>query len=47
MVTRVSRTRSGEPDPVHAIVIGAVEAATARLDVTLRGHLRTAEPQES
>lgn len=46
VVTRVSRTRSGEPDPVHAIVIGAVEAATARLDVTLRGHLRTAEPQD-
>ncbi|MET8006377.1 LysR family transcriptional regulator [Nonomuraea glycinis] len=47
VVTRVSRTRSGEPDPVQAIVIGIVEAATARLDATLRGHLRTTEPQES
>jgi DNA-binding transcriptional LysR family regulator len=47
VVTRVSRTRSGEPDPVHAIVIGAVEAATARLDGSLRGHLHTAGSQES
>ncbi len=46
-VTRVSRTRSGEPDPVQAVVIGAIEAVTASLAGTLSGHLRTAEPQES
>ncbi|WP_219460439.1 LysR family transcriptional regulator [Nonomuraea rhizosphaerae] len=46
-VTRVSRTRSGEPDPVQAVVIGAIEEATAALEATLIGHLRpdgTAEP---
>jgi hypothetical protein len=34
-VTRVSRTRSGEPDPVHAVVIGAIEDATATLAAAL------------
>ncbi|WP_113700705.1 LysR family transcriptional regulator [Nonomuraea lactucae] len=38
-VTRISRTRSGEPDPVQAVVIGAIEDATAALDATLKGHL--------
>jgi DNA-binding transcriptional LysR family regulator len=35
VVTRVSRTRSGEPDPVQAVVIGAIEDATATLAATL------------
>ncbi|NRQ38961.1 LysR family transcriptional regulator [Nonomuraea sp. NN258] len=39
-VTRVSRTRSGEPDPVQAVVIAAIEEATAALEATLSGHLR-------
>ncbi|WP_049575467.1 LysR family transcriptional regulator [Nonomuraea sp. SBT364] len=38
-VTRVSRTRSGEPDPVQAVVISAIADATAALDPTLRTHL--------
>ncbi|MEU4573927.1 LysR family transcriptional regulator [Nonomuraea sp. ATR24] len=38
-VTRVSRTRSGEPDPVQAVVISAIATATAALDPTLRTHL--------
>ncbi|SEG85485.1 DNA-binding transcriptional regulator, LysR family [Nonomuraea solani] len=38
-VTRVSRTRSGEPDPVQAVVIGAIEEATAALETSLRGRL--------
>ncbi|MGP4093284.1 LysR family transcriptional regulator [Nonomuraea sp. KM90] len=38
-VTRVSRTRSGEPDPVQAVVIGAIEEATAALEASLRGRL--------
>ncbi|MEU4223958.1 LysR family transcriptional regulator [Nonomuraea sp. NPDC026600] len=40
-VTRVSRTRSGEPDPVQAVVIGAIEDATAALDANLVGRLQT------
>ena len=35
VVTRVSRTRSGEPDPVQAVVIGAIEDATATLAAAL------------
>ncbi len=48
-VTRVSRTRSGEPDPVQAVVIGAIEEATADLAASLRGRLGepTAEPGEA
>ncbi|MEU8398437.1 LysR family transcriptional regulator [Nonomuraea sp. NPDC048892] len=48
-VTRVSRTRSGEPDPVQAVVIGAIEEATADLAASLRGRLgeQTAEPGEA
>ncbi|MFC7587696.1 hypothetical protein ACFQYP_31465 [Nonomuraea antimicrobica] len=38
-VTRVSRTRSGEPDPVQAVVIGAIEEATAALEASLRGRI--------
>ncbi|MEU4543270.1 LysR family transcriptional regulator [Nonomuraea dietziae] len=38
-VTRVSRTRSGEPDPVQAVVIAAIEEA-------LVNHLRAADPLE-
>ncbi|MFI9590615.1 LysR family transcriptional regulator [Nonomuraea sp. NPDC052265] len=34
-VTRVSRTRSGEPDPVQAVVIGAIEEATEGLRAAL------------
>ncbi|MFI7418007.1 LysR family transcriptional regulator [Nonomuraea sp. NPDC049684] len=34
-VTRVSRTRSGEPDPVQAVVIGAIEEATESLRAAL------------
>ncbi|MBN6052743.1 LysR family transcriptional regulator [Nonomuraea sp. RK-328] len=41
-VTRVSRTRSGEPDPVQAVVIGALEDATAALEGSLKGHLQPA-----
>ncbi|MFI6387914.1 LysR family transcriptional regulator [Nonomuraea sp. NPDC050547] len=41
-VTRVSRTRSGEPDPVQAVVIGAIEDATRELV----GHLRSAHAVE-
>ncbi len=40
-VTRVSRTRSGEPDPVQAVVIGVIEEATAALEASLSGRLRT------
>lgn len=43
-VTRVSRTRSGEPDPVQAVVIGAIEEATEALRTMLRGRLGAAEP---
>ncbi|MEU8249528.1 LysR family transcriptional regulator [Nonomuraea sp. NPDC048916] len=39
-VTRISRTRSGQPDPVQAVVIGAIEDATAALDATLVAHLQ-------
>ncbi|MEV5556519.1 LysR family transcriptional regulator [Nonomuraea wenchangensis] len=39
-VTRVSRTRSGEPDPVQAVVIAAIEEATAALQAPLSGRLR-------
>ncbi|MGP3962674.1 LysR family transcriptional regulator [Nonomuraea sp. 3N208] len=46
-VTRVSRTRSGEPDPVQAVVIGAIEEATAALETPLSGRLRTPEPLDS
>lgn len=48
-VTRVSRTRSGEPDPVQAVVIGAIEEATADLAASLRGRLGEppAEPGEA
>lgn len=38
-VTRVSRTRSGEPDPVQAVVIAAIEEATLALSSGLAGHL--------
>jgi len=38
-VTRVSRTRSGEPDAVLGVVIGAIEEATAELEASLRGRL--------
>ncbi|MFI6477720.1 LysR family transcriptional regulator [Nonomuraea sp. NPDC050663] len=41
VVTRVSRTRSGEPDPVQAVVIGAIEEATQALDATLKHLTRT------
>ncbi|MGW6499771.1 LysR family transcriptional regulator [Nonomuraea angiospora] len=41
-VTRVSRTRSGEPDPVQAVVIGAIEEATAALETSLSGRLHSA-----
>ncbi|MFI6786527.1 LysR family transcriptional regulator [Nonomuraea sp. NPDC050383] len=41
-VTRVSRTRSGEPDPVQAVVIGAIEDATAALEASLKAHLQPA-----
>ncbi|MFI6497039.1 LysR family transcriptional regulator [Nonomuraea typhae] len=41
-VTRVSRTRSGEPDPVQAVVIGAIEDVTRELV----GHLRTTHAVE-
>ncbi|MEQ4716530.1 LysR family transcriptional regulator [Nonomuraea sp. B19D2] len=44
-VTRVSRTRSGEPDPVQAVVIGAIEDATAALGTSLSGRL-AAPPAE-
>ncbi|MET7335268.1 LysR family transcriptional regulator [Nonomuraea sp. NPDC005650] len=40
-VTRVSRTRSGEPDPVQAVVIGAIEEATAALEASLSGRLHS------
>ncbi|MER6945470.1 LysR family transcriptional regulator [Nonomuraea sp. NPDC000554] len=43
-VTRVSRTRSGEPDPVQAVLIAAIEDATAALDATLLGHLDERRP---
>ncbi|MFF4614263.1 LysR family transcriptional regulator [Nonomuraea jabiensis] len=43
-VTRVSRTRSGEPDPVQAVVIGAIEEATAALETSLSGRLHSAAP---
>ncbi|WP_084962341.1 LysR family transcriptional regulator [Thermoactinospora rubra] len=46
VVTRVSRTRSGEPDPVQAVVIQAIEEATRSIDATLVGHLRTADALE-
>ncbi|MFC5826556.1 LysR family transcriptional regulator [Nonomuraea insulae] len=39
IVTRVSRTRSGEPDPVQAVVIGVIEETTASLEARLRGRL--------
>ncbi|SEL16722.1 LysR family transcriptional regulator [Nonomuraea pusilla] len=39
-VTRVGRTRSGEPDPVQAVVIGAIEEATAALQAPISAHLR-------
>jgi DNA-binding transcriptional LysR family regulator len=45
-VTRISRTRSGEPDPVQAVVIGAIEEATAALETPLSGRLRTPEPRD-
>ncbi|MFG1944789.1 LysR family transcriptional regulator [Nonomuraea sp. NPDC048826] len=38
-VTRVSRTRSGEPDPVQAVVIDAIERATAELESSLSARL--------
>lgn len=38
-VTRVSRTRSGEPDPVQSVVIAAIERATAELESTLSARL--------
>lgn len=38
-VTRVSRTRSGEPDPVQAVVIGAIEEATEGLRAALGARL--------
>lgn len=38
-VTRASRARSGEPDPVLGVVIGAIEEATAELEASLRGRL--------
>ncbi|MFG3442786.1 LysR family transcriptional regulator [Nonomuraea sp. NPDC047897] len=41
-VTRVSRTRSGEPDPVQAVMISAIEDATAALEASLKGHLSPA-----
>ncbi|SDJ16214.1 LysR family transcriptional regulator [Nonomuraea jiangxiensis] len=44
-VTRVGRTRSGEPDPVQAVVIRAIEEATAALESTLRVRLGPS-PQE-
>jgi DNA-binding transcriptional LysR family regulator len=44
VVTRAGRTRSGEPDPVHAVVIGVIEEATAALEASLRGRLGEADP---
>ncbi|MGW2143642.1 LysR family transcriptional regulator [Nonomuraea bangladeshensis] len=44
-VTRVSRTRSGEPDPVQAVVIAAIEEATAALQAPLSDRLRTRPAQ--
>lgn len=44
VVTRLSRTRSGQPDPVQAVVIGAIEEATKALSRSLVGHLRAADP---
>ncbi|MFI6326412.1 LysR family transcriptional regulator [Nonomuraea sp. NPDC050556] len=38
-LTRISRTRSGEPDPVQAVVIGAIAEATQALGESLVGHL--------
>ncbi|MET8868294.1 hypothetical protein ABZW11_35650 [Nonomuraea sp. NPDC004580] len=43
-VTRVSRTRSGEPDPVQAVVIKAIEEATAALAPALRARLSADRP---
>lgn len=42
-VTRVSRTRSGEPDPVQAVVIGVIEEVTAALEASLSGRLPASE----
>ncbi|MCF6476666.1 LysR family transcriptional regulator [Nonomuraea sp. MG754425] len=39
VVTRAGRTRSGEPDPVQAVVIGVIEEATAALQASLRERL--------
>ncbi|TYB60988.1 LysR family transcriptional regulator [Nonomuraea sp. PA05] len=44
VVTRVGGTRSGEPDPVQAVVIEAIEEATAALGASLRGRLGEEEP---
>ncbi|MEV0587911.1 LysR family transcriptional regulator [Nonomuraea sp. NPDC050310] len=41
VVTRVSRTRSGEPDPVQAVVIGAIEEATQSIGAGLADRLPT------
>lgn len=38
-VTRMSKTRSGEPDPVQAVVIDAIERATAELEASLSARL--------
>ncbi|MEV0820107.1 LysR family transcriptional regulator [Nonomuraea rubra] len=44
VITRVGRTRSGEPDPVQAVVIEAIEEATAALEASLRGRLGEEKP---
>ncbi|MFI6597092.1 LysR family transcriptional regulator [Nonomuraea sp. NPDC050536] len=41
-VTRISRTGSGEPDPVQAVVIAAIEQATLNLGQSLEAHLTPA-----
>ncbi|WP_214326776.1 LysR family transcriptional regulator [Nonomuraea sediminis] len=46
-VTRISRTGSGEPDPVQAVVIAAIEQATDNLGQSLEAHLIPASALES
>ncbi|NUR85229.1 MAG: LysR family transcriptional regulator [Nonomuraea sp.] len=43
-VTRISRTGSGEPDPVQAVVISAIEEATRALGAALLGRFASAAP---
>ncbi|MFG1695938.1 LysR family transcriptional regulator [Nonomuraea sp. NPDC049309] len=47
VVTRASRTRSGEPDPVQAVVIEAIEEVTKELATTLRSRISDAAGEEA